>query len=361
MKSRYRTPISIGSLPTAALVAAVGIALICAAGCAEYNAPPEPRLVSSEDGAFEEGTALEIEFTEPIDPDTLELSVWPNKRDPEGEIRQSVQPMVEPCAPKDSPCGDLTMTLAEDAESVTVELQGDLGEPGRPLLLEVLPGLADPEGNETGINYLFGFQYRGRTQQNAEPVEFDDGIYIIGASVQNPLPAVLTLVSDLRVLEEGDFALAGASGKTYEDASKESIDPDDVYVNTTAKGWTVYATGFVTLQEDGTRLLETEPFDAFVPLGMFDLHLDQVRLYATIEEDESGHDSLDGTLSFEQIRLVNDDQEQVFEGDTTAMRGKFVPEDKRLEGSPDLCTDLCGGVVGHCEPPEDFPPAEFCE
>jgi hypothetical protein len=339
-----------------ALVCAV-FAVITAGGCVEYDAPPDATLVRPDEGAFEVEEPLMLEFSEPIDPDSLSVRVWPNERDAEGELAQAVQPLVEPCTPDNSPCDTLTLTVADDAQSASVEWSEALKETGRPLLLEVLTGLADDEGNKTGVNYLFDFQFRGKRRLNDEPVDFDNGIYVIGASVENPLPAVLTLVSDLRVLESGDFVLAGASAKVNDDAPKASVEPEDVYVNTTSKGWSVYATGFVTLQDDGARLLETDPFDAFVPLGTFDVYLDQVRIFATIKKDEDGNDSLDGTLTYEQVRL----DRQTFEGDTTSLRAKFVPDEKSLEGSPDMCSDLCGGIVGHCEPPEDFPPTEFCE
>ncbi len=356
MKSDYDTI----RRPLCVLLAACLLA--AASGCAPYNAPPEPELTPPEGGAFLEGQSLDLEFTEPIDPSTLSVRIWPNDRGPEGNFADGVEPLVDTCTPADSPCGDLTIELADDDTSATLTLGGDLGKAGTPLSLEVEPGLADPQGNDTGVSHYFDFQFRIDETANTDPVQFDDGVYVLGASVQKPLPAVLTLVSDIKVLDDGTFALAGTSAKVKDGAERTSINPDDIYVRDDDHGWTVYAVGQITVKDDGTRLLETDPFNAYVPLGTITIHLDQVRLFATVKKDpDTNKDTLDGTLSFEQIRLTYPNgNETTTDGGSTALRGKFVPEDKIPAGYAQLCGDLCGAVIGHCEPPDNFPPDGIC-
>lgn len=337
-------------------------AAVCAAGCAEYNAPPEPKLERPEGGAFALGAPLTVDFSEPIDPQTLVLTIWPNQRGPEGEIADGVEPLVDHCTVETSPCGDLTLALNDDATSAELTLDGDLGQAGRPLLLEVAAGLADPQGNDTGISFFYNFQFRGDEVGNDEPVTFDNGVYMLGATVEQPIPAVLTLISDIRVSEDGTFALAGTAGKVADGEPKTTLDPDKITIKSGGDGWTVYAQGTVTVDPDGKRLLETGAFDVYVPLGILDVKLENMRMFATIKKDpQTDKDSIEGTLSYEQVILIRGDTESASEGSSTAFRANYIPTDKIPEGHAEVCGDLCGVVEGHCDPPQDFPPDAVCE
>lgn len=336
--------------------------LVCCVSCEEYDPPPEANLIQPEGGAYSEGDTIEIEFTEPVVEESLRFQVWPNERDPENEIVDGTKPLVDECG-ADETCGDLTIELVDGGSKAHLILEGELGTPGRPLLIELLPGLRDAAGNDTGVASTWDIQFKAATGVNTEPVEFDDGTYILVAQVNEPIPTVLTLMSHLKVLEDGRFALAGAEGDEINGDAKNTRNPENLVVDETSQGWVAHAVGYVTLAEDGKRLMETDPFDLVLPVGHLVVELEQVRVFADIVKNpDTGKDRLDGTLAFESLTLRNGDQSNNQPGGSTALIADFVPPEIEPEGIPKLCENLCGIVVeGYCEPPEDFPEPAFCE
>ena len=340
---------------------AVATAALLTASCQQYDAPPDAALVQPEGGAFVEGETVRIEFSEPVAEDSISLVLWPNERDIENEIVDGTEPVVERCAL--GTCGELTVKLSRSRRALTLDFAGELGKPGRPYVIELLPGLSDDDGNTTVAPYRWDMQFKSTSTENEDPVEFDDGVYIVLAQVERPIPTVFTLITHFKVLESGEFALAGAEGDEINGAPKNTRNPEDLVVDATAMGYTLYAKGFVSLTDDGKRLLETEPFFLSLPLGPLDLEMENVRMFAEIVKNpETGIDQLDGTLSFEKLKLVNGANITEQEGDATAMIADRVPDELVPQGTPQLCGDLCGAVIdGTCEPPEEFPPSEFCE
>lgn len=334
---------------------------VLAAGCAVYDPPPEATLIQPEGGAFTEGESVRIEFSESVDPDSIRIQLWPNERDIENEIAAGTEPVVEPCLATTT-CGELGVALNNAGDALTLTFGEELGKPGRPYIIELLPGAADLEGNTTGASRYWDMQFKANVEENIEPIEFDDGVYIVLAQVDDPIPAVLTLISEIRVLEDGRFALAGAEGDEINGAPKNTREPENLIVDETDQGWTGYASGFVTLTEDNKRLLETDPFDLVLPVGPLEVHMDSVRLFAEIVKNpDTGMDRLDGTLSFEGLTLVNGANMSEQPGGSTALIADIVPEDVIPAGHPLLCEDLCGAVIdGLCEPPPDFPDPDFC-
>jgi hypothetical protein len=330
------------------------------AGCTAYDAPPESTLVLPEGGSFAAGQPVRINFSEPIDPDTLRVNVWPDIRDIENEIPSGAEPIIDNCG---GDCGELLVEVSDDRRHAMVTFDAEsLGKPGVPLLLEVLPGLADDLGNDTGAAEMFAIKFRPSDDRfNEEPVEFQDGIYILVGQVKDPLPATLTLVSDVQVDEAGEFRLAGAEGDEIQGAPKNTRRADEVTVDTTSQGWTAYATGFVKL-EDGKRFLRSDPFNVELPLAGLVIKLDNVRLDAEITRpEETGNDRIEGTLSFEKLTLVNSvGGETEYEGGNTALIADWSAPEVAPEGYPEVCGNLCGAVTGLCEPPGDFPGEDFC-
>ena len=343
------------------ILACLSIAGLCASACAEYDPPPEATMVLPEGGAFQQGDQIEVEFSEPVAPDTLAFRVWPNERNLENEIPEDVEPLIDRCSV--GTCGDLTVNLSGDRESATLVFDGELGTPGRPLTIELLEGLADADGNDTGTFSRWDIQFRATGLVNSEPVEFDQGVYIILAQVEKPIPTVLTLISDVRVLEDGRMALAGGEGDEINGDAKNTQNPRNLVIDETSQGWAAHVTGFVSLTEDGKRLMETEPVELNLPVGPLRVEMGSVRVFAdVVENPETGKDMLDGTLSFESLTLWNGDRSNVQDGGSTAMVAQFVPPELVPEGTPEVCGNLCGAVVdGYCEVPEDFPPPGFCD
>lgn len=329
-------------------------------GCAIYDPPPEATLLQPAAGAFVEGELVQIEFSEAVDAESVRIRLWPNARDIENEIEAGTEPVIEECAAGET-CGEFTVELSRNRKKLSLTFAGELGKPGRPYIIELLPGVTDAGGNATGRSRYWDMQFKASGNENVEPVEFDDGVYVVLAQVDDPIPAVLTLISHIRVLPSGEFALAGAEGDEINGAPKNTRDPENLVVDETDQGWTAYATGFVNVTEDGKRLLETEPFHVELPVGPLMVNMENVRLFAEIVKNpDTGKDRLDGTLAFESLVLVNGSNQSVQPGGSTALIADFVPEEIIPPGHPTLCDDLCGAVVGLCEPPEAFPDEAFC-
>jgi len=340
------------------------IAALGALSCEEFDPAPEVRLTLPEGGAFLPGNPLVLAFSEAVDPDTLRVQIWPDQRDIEGAFLSSAEPVVNTCTVDTSPCGDLTLEVSSDGESATLLLDEEgLGKSGPPYVLHVLPGLEDEAGNATGQDLYFDYQFRSDMFVNEDPVEFDDGVYILVGSVTQPLPAVLTLISDVKVLETGEFYLAGAEGDPISsDFPNNTRNPEELLVDEEDTGFTAYVTGFIQLRE-GKRLLETQPVNVEIPLGPLVVTLEDVRLFGEIVEGPEGFDRIEGTLSFTKVVLTNTSSgaSTEYDGDATAVTADYVPPELAPAGHPVICEDLCGVVTGTCEPPEEYPRTDFCD
>lgn len=356
--SLWRTGLSSASK----LLEALGICTLCTmvgTGCQEYDPPPRVSLVLPVGGAWQEGEVVELMFSEPINVGTLKMKLWADVRDIEGQLPQGATPLVADC--RVGSCADATVSLSEDKQRLMLMLPKEtLGKAGPPVLLQIMEGLEDEKGNATGSSPLFTLQFRSALDcTNTEPVPFDSGTYILGGSVTKPVPAILTLISDVKVSEDGTFALAGAEGDEKPGFAKNTTNPDELFVDNTELGWTLFVKGKVCLR-DGQRLLQTEVFDVRIPIGSLTVTLRQVRLVAEIKKDATGKDTIDGTLSFEGVELDNGRKVSKFEGGNTPLFGAFVPPEKRPAGTPELCGNPCGVVIGLCEPPDGFPGDVIC-
>ena len=212
--------------------------------CEEYDAPPNIELKQPEGGAFLEGESLRLNFDEPIDISTLVVSVWPTERGTSRiSLKSDVKPLIESCKPASGSCGDLKLTVDKDGHWAEAAIDGELGIPGLPLILEIHSGLADLEGNETGVSRFFDFQFRVAECGSDVDVDFDDGVYILSATVNDPMTAVLTLVSHMRTLPDGSFALAGAKGQVIGDGPKTEMDPTKIRIPDDETGFALFAKG----------------------------------------------------------------------------------------------------------------------
>lgn len=335
--------------------------LLLALGACAYDGPPEVTLVAPAGGTFVTGDPLQLSFSEPIDPATLDLRIWPNRRDTEGELPEGLTPKVESCTAASPRCGDATLTLAADNLSATITLApATLGRPDVPLILEVKEGLADEGGMASGIARLFDFQFRHSRHANEAPVPFDQGVYLIVTELNDPIPSVITLMTDFRIAPDGRTALAGAECDEINGAPRNTRDPTSLIVDTTDMGFVVLASGFVTLDGE-ERFLETDPVAINLSLGPITVAIFDVRLTAKIvKHPETGVDQLEGILSYGKITLNPGEDGFDYPAGNAAFVSDRVPDDQVPEGTPQLCGELCGAVTGACHPPDDFPPADFC-
>jgi len=342
---------------------ALSASLLALGACQEYDAPPEVSIVAAEGGGYVPGTMLSLKFSEKIDPDSLVIKIWPNALNQEQEFEPSVRPLVESC--KILSCGtDVSVELGQDGRTLWMDFnQETLGKAGSAFLIEVQPGLKDVEGNDTGATQRFSVSFKleddGRT--NTEPVPFDQGTYVLVGEITKPLPATLNLIADIRVLEDGHFALVGAEGAHIEGAPKNTGNPDELTVNTTKTGFAVFIPSGFVFYRDGERLLETDPVDVDVPLGFLDVTLKEVRITGKIVKNpETNKDRIESTLTFSQVIITKGASVTEYEAGATAFEGDWVEPARAPEGHPKICSDFCGVLTRSCEPPSPWPPENFC-
>ncbi len=335
--------------------------LLLLSGC-RYDGPPDVTLVAPDGGAFVSGDPLVLQFSEPIDAATLLVRVWPAVRDGEGDLADGLTPKLQDCTPAKVRCtASDVLLVADDGLSAELRLDpGGLGKADVPAILEVAAGLADEAANATGQPSYFDFLFRRTRTPNDGPVAFDQGVYLIVAEISEPLPAVLTLLTDLRVREDGVVALAGAEGDEINGAPKNTREPKDLIVDVTPEGWAVFAGGFVSLAS-GERFLQSDPFDLLLDAGPLDVAISGVRIDAKVVKTEAGVDRLEGTFSFEKFLLDPGPNGFEYPAGSTSFVADRVPDEDVPAGTPEVCGALCGAVIGLCTPPEDFPPPGLCE
>jgi hypothetical protein len=331
-------------------------------GIFSQNPPPEVTWLPPEGGILREGDAIELEFSEPIVEETLVVQIWSAERDIEGEL-VAEEPILANCKATEVPCGDLDLWLSEDRMRATLWLDSEgLGQPDVPLSLEVRSGLIDDAGEATGVSFFVDFQF-APLACGAAPASLEQGTWILGGTVEEPIPGVvLTLISDIRILQDGSLALAGIDGNAVDGAAKNTRKPDELVVNLTDQSYGIHAVGCVT-GTDSDRFLETEAFDVHIQIGPIGIDLEGGRLNGKVTVDpDTGHDRLDSTLSFETIFLDSGTGEPFDYGaGSVTMIGSFIPPSEVPEGAPTVCGLPCGALRHQCTPPADFPPAEFCE
>jgi hypothetical protein len=351
----YSRTLPWGALPLFCLLAA----------CQSYDAPPEVTLATTEDGTIIEGQPLELLFSEPIQASSLTVAIYPTELTQEGDLAPGVVAQVEGCTAATSPCGETTLEVAEDGLSATLVPGSQVGPLGSPLLLEVGAGLSDQGGNAWAIPQQLSFQISpDPAQVSDEPVQVQSGVYVLLAETTEPLPVVIRILTDVTVLEDGQMRMAGAKGAIVEGAARNSVIPEEMFVDEGESGFGVFIQGNVVARE-GERFLNTDPFS--VDLTVLGIRVVMSGLLLTgkvVTNEETGDDELTGTLSFEQLLLYTTDNPIEFNREQVPpvpFLGRFIPADQVPAGTPELCGELCGTVTVQCVPPESFPGDGFCQ
>lgn len=337
------------------------ILLVCiASGCLEaYDSPPESSIELPAEGAFSSGKSVTVFFTEPIDPSTLRLQVWPNSLNKEREFPKSVQPLVPSCAP--SACGEeLTVTLAADAKSM--ELGFDprgLGRPGETVILEIMTGLEDTTGHDTGApqRHSMSFRFDDTVRVNQENVVFDDGVYVLVGGIKKPIPATFNFVGEVKISPEGYFAMAVSEATHIDGAPRNTSNPDELFFKDNPEAFATHITGFV-FNSGSERLIATDPVEINISISGINASLQGVRLNGKIIRNQlTGKDRIESSLSYEKMVVTLGNNMQTYDADTTPLNGDWTEPARIPEGSPTVCDNPCGYIVseGRCELPEGFP------
>lgn len=339
-----------------------------ATACEEYVAPPDLELDFPPEGTFIEGDPLALSFSEPIDPSTLRVRVWSDKRDRDGILPGDLAPLLDNCTVAASPCDGegSTLVVADDGMSATLVLSNEgIGKPDVPLLLEVLPGLRSAETRVTVARArIFDFQFKP-AEVNEEPVPFEEGEYLFVSVFTEPLPNVITLISDVQTTDDGRFYIVGAEGDNYPDTDQSTTNPDDLFIDETDQGFVIFAVGTIRQNDREERFVETDRFDVRLLLLDFDIRISGMRFTGVVvKNQDTGRDQIRGTLSYESLRLLNANTgRQLFEyaAATTTFVADQIPAEKHIDGTPSMCGDPCGTVIAQCEIPEVWPPEGVCD
>mgnify|MGYP006928162530 CR=1 FL=1 len=322
----------------------------------EHDPPPEPTLLQPESGVFTEGDSLHLKFSEPIDARTLVLRVWPGQRDIENEL-VAEKPLLQ--CNVTQPCGN-TEFVVHDPAYVEVKLDHTaLKVVGEPVTLEVAAGLADVGGSSTGVSTRFDLLFKPRGDGN-EPVEFDDGLYMIVTTAVQPIPITLTLISDVRIREDGQMRMVSTDGDPLGDAPSNTTNPLELEIDASDNGFTIFFTGEAS-SLDGSRFFETDPAEVPVLLGTLRLALTDVRVSGQIlKNPETGKDQISGTLSYASLKLTSGDNVTDYDGDSLAFSADWLPLGDAPPGMPEMCEDPCARNLA-CTPPDDAYADGFCE
>lgn len=236
-----------------------------------------------------------------------------------------------------------------------------------------------PEGgNDTGTSDWYDFDLTPPGADTAEtedlvnadmaetedPVEFEQGVYIISANLGEPIPTPLTFVSDIVVSPDGRVAIVGADGDAIEGAPRDTQDPDQLFIDSTEEGFAIFQTGTMTVFE-GEMFIETDPFNITMSVGPITMDIQNMVMMGIVapDPDNTSHDRIEGTLTYESAELsTGGSQTSTYEGSALAFSAPFVPPEHVPAGTPSVCGgDLCGAVTGHCDVPAVFPPEGICE
>ncbi|MBT9558757.1 MAG: hypothetical protein IV100_22185 [Myxococcales bacterium] len=361
---------------SANLTASLVTSCVLALGACTYDPPPDAKLPLPDEGVFEVGSALTLTFSEPVDPATLIVRVWsaaPEDRTVENERRPGLEPSLTSCravpaaqvasgALTAGTCDEGTsFVLADDGLSAELLLQGTAFKQAKiPWQLEVANGLTDLGGRRTGVPYHFDFQFAPNDEVGTEKVEFLDGVYVLVAPVEVPLPVTLQLIADIVVLDDGRFRWAAGKAVANDGEPKNTNDPYKMHVDETAKGFGVHPQGVI--KPDGDRLfMTTESFEINIDLAGIGIKMEGVRITGAIVPDPAApeQDRVEGTISFANLILDTGEPFEYGSGNAPfAMT--LLPKDLITDKVPRLCGNLCGGVTVQCEPPADYPGEEYC-
>ena len=334
------------------------------AGC-EYIEPPTVELQFPPEGTFVEGDALRIVFSEPVAGDSIRVRVWPDLRDPEGDLPSDAEPLVSVCTAATSPCDDegTILTLEDNGAAALLQLNPDgIGRPDVPLLLEVLSGARSAENDsEIGDAHFFDFQFKPAVVVH-DPVPFEQGTYLFVSVFGEPIPNVITLMSDVRTNDRGVFWILGAESDEIDGALQITRDPAELFIDVEDTGFVVFAEGTIRENEIGERFVETERFAIELRIGPLLIEILGLRFTGiVVKNTETGLDQLQGTLSFENIQLTADGGDPyLYDSGTTTFIADQVPEELIPPGTPEMCDSPCGAVPSQCDPPPPWPPQGFC-
>jgi len=354
-------------MKTHALIALwLGVPLVA---CDPYDPPPEATILQPAVGFWTSTTPIEIVFTEPIEPASLVINVWPSEVDLEGNFRPDVMPLIDRCSLATSPCGAFVLALDDKAIKATLT-QNDAfkDREGKPLVIELLPGLADRAGRQRKVPTRFDFQANPRCGNEAIDIDLETGVLSLTANLQ-VLPIWLHMYLD--------FAIDRATGKVLVVGTVARLQqrqpqlgpnynhPDGFQPEAAESAWAVSFTGCLVKQGEGKFFLQSDPFDvSILVLNTIPVTLTAFQVQGTISPGGAteGRDFVTGLLSTSGGSFG--DPPNAVDPITTSWDGYGFRQDELPAGLPRVCaeapcTDM-DATGGDCQLPAPWEPGPVC-
>ncbi len=367
----------------AAAVSACLTLLVFWSACT-YVPPPEVMLLAPADRRFLLGEELIVTFSDPIQPESLEIIVWPGERDTydiEGQRLPEIEPLAELCTLATSPCGPtggVTLTLGDDQTYVTLEVEPDGFGAGRtldrPLQLEVTGALTNLDGRRKKVSRFFDFIIvRPMTLpppgEDGEPLGVTEGSFFFFAQFTEPVELPQQLFGDVRVNQRtGDFYVLMNDGDPYTHAGipRNTSNPDEVYLDHGEDGFVFAVRGRIgrAAGEEDMLVFETEPIVWGESIGPITFELRGLTMNGYIVRDPAtGSSRWDGTLAVDDVSIAVGQRETLYGPQRDNFFMFELPPAQVPEGMKRVCDpDPCDGVLGGCTLIDDvvWPPAEVC-
>lgn len=366
------------------VVVAAGL-LLPASGCS-YDPPPDVTLVAPPGNRFLVGDPIRLAFSEPIRPESLEVLVWPGRKDlydREGERLAHVEPLLDTCTVASSPCGTggVVLSLPEDDRTrAAIDVpDGALGPTGQPLVLEVTGSIQDEAGRRKKVSRSFDFQIvrqtwnpfadavTGDAPEDSGPPLPDatiaQGPHFFFAQFTTPISLPQQFWVDVRINhEQGRYLMVLTDADPVGKAPRNTTDPTQCSVDKGEEGFLFTATGSVRQEAPGADpVFEGEAFDLAQTIGpiLFELRGMVMRGTVTVQE---GRSRWDGTMAVREVYYAVGDSETIYPADQANFQIFQLQEAEVPPGMPMLCVpNPCEDMAGNCGLPKGvWPPPDFC-
>lgn len=349
-----------------------------APACEEYDPPPEVALVYPEGGMWFRDSAIELVFSEAVEPESISFSIWPHDLDIEGEFLPDTEPIatgctLEGCASASNNGEPVAVSLSDDAMRLTIT-QGGLFEcrEGEPFLIRVAAGLEDTAGRTRKVDTEYVFQINPRPQGGAIDLPLDSGVLAMVADFGDLVPGVrLRLYCDIEVdPTNGEAVLVGTLGGLKDpDLPANTVDPNHLEPRYGEDGWSILLTGVIYEKDCGEYYFETDTTDLHITVSsVFLVHLNGLGLEATIRPDEG----LEGRIHFEGYMHIEEgfwgidpsDMAPLGEGGA-AWEGNMLKSNEVPAKLPRVCSEEPCAVHeefgGDCKLPEPWVVPPSCQ
>ena len=357
------------------------LAAICVfAACEPFDPAPEGNLVLPVGGKWYTDSLIEVEFTEPVVPESIQVTIWPRVLDREGDLAPGVEPLVAACRlgpDAQAQCGVFGLALSVDRQLLSVDQGGAFeGLEGKPYILELAPGLSDDAGRRRRVRSWFDFQVsrRGCLEEPVD-LQLQSGIIGLVSDLSDVIAgAYLRLYVDIGVDPENGIGYGtGLMARLVSGTPPNSTDPTTFYPVWDEEGWVIHFNVCLSPLPDGPGYdFRTDVFDLDISLlaGAIKVHLADLQMIATIVPgvgpDE--RDTFDGFMDASSGTIDSGGDPMEVSALGAALVGYGLFPDEVPDGTPRICDpDPCWRLHqegGGCQFPyvgAEYTPPAFCE